>query len=320
MMNIPKLPLGDWIDTFIDFLVNQFERSFEEIAEGLEYIVEYMVDSLLTGPNFIFILAATVIAWSVGRWKFGLPAFFLSILLEVFILDAPITVLILSFTALAWWSGKWKFGLFTLIGLLLILNLGYWEEMIETLSLVIASVIITVAVGIPVGILASQSEKIRRIVTPVLDFMQTMPAFVYLLPAIFFFNIGVVPGIIASVIFAMPPAIRLTILGIRQVSGELIEATQAFGSTTTQKLLKVQLPLAMPSIMAGINQSIMLSLSMVVIASMVGAPGLGAEVYRAVTQLQIGAGFEAGISIVVIAIILDRLTQNIGSKNRGGNL
>jgi glycine betaine/proline transport system permease protein len=176
-------------------------------------------------------------------------------------------------------------------------------------------------IGIPMGIWASQKQMVKSVVVPVLDFMQTMPAFVYLIPAIFFFNIGVVPGVVASVIFAMPPTIRLTILGIQQVPADIIEATEAFGSTTGQRLLKVQLPLAMPTIMAGINQSIMLALSMVVIASMVGAPGLGADVYRAVTQIQIGKGFEAGLSIVVIAIILDRITQNIGrSKKQGGTV
>lgn len=170
----------------------------------------------------------------------------------------------------------------------------------------------------PIGIWASQNTLVRQIVTPILDLMQTMPAFVYLIPAIFFFNIGVVPGVFASVIFAMPPTIRLTILGIQQVPSDLIEATNAFGSTTKQRLLKVQLPLAMPTIMAGINQSIMLALSMVVIAAMVGAPGLGTEVYRAVTQIQTGVGFEAGLAIVIIAIILDRITQNIGKKKQGG--
>jgi len=148
--------------------------------------------------------------------------------------------------------------------------------------------------------------------------MQTMPAFVYLLPAIFFFNIGVVPGVVASVIFSMPPTIRLTMLGIEQVPKDLIEATEAFGSTTWQRLSKVQIPLAKPTIMAGVNQSIMLSLSMVVIASMVGAPGLGEEVYRAVTQLKTGVGFETGLSIVIVAIILDRITQHAGKKKQGG--
>lgn len=192
--------------------------------------------------------------------------------------------------------------------------------MLDTLALVLTSVIISVVVGIPIGIWASQKDTVRKVVTPILDFMQTMPAFVYLLPAIFFFNIGVVPGVVASVIFAMPPTIRLTILGIKQVPEDIIEATESFGSTTSQKLLKVQLPLATPTIMAGINQSIMLALSMVVIASMVGAPGLGEQVYRAVTQLKTGVGVEAGLAIVIVAIVLDRITQNVGKKNQRGNL
>src|SRR5690606_1089007 len=194
----------------------------------------------------------------------------------------------------------------------------YWDNMLDTIALVLTSVGISIILGIPIGIWASQSKTVGNIVIPILDFMQTMPAFVYLLPAIFFFNIGVVPGVVASVIFAMPPTIRLTILGITQVPSDLIEATEAFGSTTKQRLVKVQIPLAMPTIMAGINQSIMLALSMVVIASMVGAPGLGADVYRAVTQLQTGTGFEAGLAIVIVAIILDRITQNIGKNKQGG--
>ncbi|RSK29298.1 proline/glycine betaine ABC transporter permease [Bacillus sp. HMF5848] len=229
-------------------------------------------------------------------------------------------ILVILFSLLAWRLVNWKVAVFTFIGLFLIGNLDYWEEMLQTLSLVLTSVFISILIGIPIGIWASQQALVRKIVTPILDFMQTMPAFVYLLPAIFFFNIGVVPGIVASVIFAMPPTIRLTVLGIQQVPEDLIEATEAFGSTTKQRLLKVQLPLAMPTIMAGINQSIMLALSMVVIASMVGAPGLGAEVYRAVTQIQTGTGFEAGLAIVIIAIMLDRITQNITKTNQGGHL
>ncbi|KKI91878.1 glycine/betaine ABC transporter [Bacillus sp. SA1-12] len=275
----PKLPIANWIDLFIEFLVDQFEPFFEGIADGLEGFVEGIVAGLGFIPALIIIILVSLLAWKVCNWRIAL---------------------------------------FTLIGLLLIDNLGYWENMIDTIALVITSVGISIILGIPIGIWASQSETVGKIVTPILDFMQTMPAFVYLLPAIFFFNIGVVPGVVASVIFAMPPTIRLTILGVKQVPEDLIEATQAFGSTTGQKLLKVQLPLAMPTIMAGINQSIMLALSMVVIASMVGAPGLGADVYRAVTQLQTGTGFEAGLAIVIIAIILDRMTQNIGkSKKRG---
>jgi glycine betaine/proline transport system permease protein len=279
---LPKLPLAKWIDSFVDGLTDRFEDFFDAVADGLELVVEGLADLLLMIPPMIFVVLIALIAWKTCR--------------------LPI-------------------GIFTLVGLFLIHNLGYWEELIQTLSLVLSSVIISITLGIPLGIWASQSKLVRQIITPILDFMQTMPAFVYLVPAIMFFNIGVVPGIFASVIFAMPPTIRLTILGIQQVPSELIEATEAFGSTTGQRLVKVQLPLAMPTIMAGINQSIMLALSMVVIAAMVGAPGLGTEVYRAVTQIKVGAGFEAGLAVVILAIVLDRITQNIGkNKIKGGNV
>jgi glycine betaine/proline transport system permease protein len=278
---LPKLPIANWIDMIIEWLVDHFEPFFEGIASGLEFFVDGIVLGLGIIPTIILAIIISLLAWKVCNWRIAL---------------------------------------FSLVGLLLIDNLGYWENMLDTIALVITSVGISIILGIPIGIWASQSETVGKIVTPILDFMQTMPAFVYLLPAIFFFNIGVVPGVVASVIFAMPPTIRLTILGIKQVPEDLIEATQAFGSTTSQKLLKVQLPLALPTIMAGINQSIMLALSMVVIASMVGAPGLGADVYRAVTQLQTGTGFEAGLAIVIIAIILDRITQNIGKTKKGGTV
>ena len=179
------------------------------------------------------------------------------------------------------------------------------------LRLLLLSGLITIIIGIPVGIWCAQRKTVQKIVTPILDFMQTMPAFVYLIPSILFFGIGVVPGIIASFIFAIAPTIRMTNLGIQEVPKDLIEAADAFGSTSSQKLFKVQLPLATPTIMAGVNQSIMLALSMVVTASLVGAPGLGADVYRAVSQIDVGQGFEAGLSIVFIAIILDRITQNL---------
>ncbi|MGG3889761.1 ABC transporter permease [Metabacillus fastidiosus] len=277
----PKLPIANWIDSIIEWLVNHFDPVFE----GASAVVESFVDGIVSGlgviPSFILMIIVGLIAWKVCNWKISL---------------------------------------FTIIGLFLIDNLGYWSNMLDTIALVVISVGISIILGIPIGIWASQSETVSKVVTPLLDFMQTMPAFVYLLPAIFFFNIGVVPGVVASVIFAMPPTIRLTILGIKQVPKELIEATEAFGSTTAQKLIKVQFPIALPTIMAGINQSIMLALSMVVIASMVGAPGLGADVYRAVTQLQTGTGFEAGLAIVIIAIILDRITQNIGKKKTGGEM
>lgn len=278
---VPKLPLASWIDSFVDWLTVTFGDVFDGIADGIEGFVDGIVAVLVFIPPILLLIIVSLVAWRL--------------------------------------SGR-RMAVFSLLGLFLIYNLGFWEDMIETVALVLTAVFISVVIGIPIGIWASQSSRVKQVVTPVLDFMQTMPAFVYLLPAIFFFNIGVVPGVVASVIFAMPPTIRLTILGIQQVPADLIEATEAFGSTTKQRLLKVQLPLAKPTIMAGVNQSIMLSLSMVVIASMVGAPGLGTEVYRAVTQVKTGIGFEAGLAIVIIAIILDRITQNIGKKKQGGTV
>ncbi len=196
----------------------------------------------------------------------------------------------------------------------MIWNIGLWNATVSTLSLVLAATFIAVGLGLPLGIFAALNDKANKVIMPVLDFMQTMPAFVYLIPAIPFFGLGKVSAVFATVIFGMPPAIRLTSLGIRQVPGELIEASDAFGTTWKQKLLKVQLPMAVPTIMAGINQTIMLSLSMVVIAAMIGAGGLGGEVLRAIQRFQPGKGFEAGLGVVILAIILDRITQNIGKK------
>jgi len=277
---LPRIPLASWIDQLLDWLITTFGTVFD----GVTVFLEGIVDGMVNGLGFI-----------------------------------PSIILALLFGLIAWWVANKKIAIFSLIGFLIIDYLGYWNPMLQMLALVVTSVVISIVIGIPIGIWASQKETVRKIVTPVLDFMQTMPAFVYLLPAIFFFNIGVVPGIVASVIFSMPPTIRLTILGIRQVPEDLIEATEAFGSTTGQKLMKVQIPLAMPTIMAGINQSIMLALSMVVIASMVGAPGLGEDVYRAVTQLKTGVGVEAGLAIVIVAIILDRITQHAGKQKQRGN-
>ncbi|EOQ30827.1 MULTISPECIES: ABC transporter permease [Bacillus] len=278
MNSIPRIPLGEWVDLFVASLYEHFEGLFR----GFSYIIGGFVD-LLT--NFLTIIPAILM------------------------------IIILCF--LIWYTTrKLSLVIFTLIGLLFILNINYWAQTMQTLALVLTSVIISIIVGIPIGILASQNERFSKFLKPTLDFMQTMPAFVYLIPAITFFGVGVVPGIIASVIFAMPPTIRFTDLGIRQVPEDLIEAANAFGSTASQKLFKVQLPLATGTIMAGVNQSIMLSLSMVVTASLVGAPGLGVDVYRSVTQVNIGMGFEAGLAIVVIAIILDRITQGFHQKRR----
>jgi len=196
-------------------------------------------------------------------------------------------------------------------------TLGLWDLCMETLALIGTAVLISIALGIPVGILAARSDRIDNTVRPVLDVMQTMPAFVYLIPAVMFFGLGNVPGVIATVIFAVPPAVRLTNLGIRQVPNDLVEAGHTFGSTDFQLLFKVQLPLALPSIMAGINQTIMLSLSMVVLAAMIAAGGLGREVYMALGQVDVGRGFVAGTTVVLVAMILDRVTQSLAKKKRG---
>lgn len=276
MNSIPRIPLGEWIDTLVTSLYQHFEGFFKGFSFIIGGFVDLLTNLLIFIPAIIFITITCLLVWYTSR--------------------------------------KISLIVFSLIGFLFILNVNYWEQTMQTLALVLTSVIISIIIGIPIGILASQNERFSKFLKPTLDFMQTMPAFVYLIPAITFFGVGVVPGIIASVIFAMPPTIRFTELGIRQVPEDLIEAANAFGSTSSQKLFKVQLPLATGTIMAGVNQSIMLSLSMVVTASLVGAPGLGVDVYRSVTQVNIGMGFEAGLAIVVIAIILDRITQGFHKK------
>ncbi|MDE5411824.1 ABC transporter permease [Alkalihalobacterium chitinilyticum] len=273
---LPKLPLADWIDSFVDWLKNA-EWFFSAVTGAIRFLVD--VNELLLSllPSWLFILLLTVVAYFVTKRKWGL-------------------------------------AVFVFLGLLLIDNLGFWQDMLLTLSLVLTSAMISVIFGIPLGIWMAKNKVIDSIFKPILDFMQTMPAFVYLIPAVVFFGIGMVPGVVASVIFAMPPTVRLTNLGIRQVSTELVEAADAFGSTPAQKLFKVQLPMAKTTIMAGVNQSIMLALSMVVIASMIGAMGLGTKVYYAVGRNDAGGGFEAGIAIVILAIILDRLTQSFNRQ------
>lgn len=271
----PKIPLGDWVSDFVEFLQDHASGFFDGISKVIEALSDWLVAFFSIGGPFVWIVIITLIAW---------------------------------------WVASWKIGLFSLIGLLLIYDLGYWEHLVDTLALVVMSVVIAIIIGIPIGIWMSQKDRVQSIITPILDFMQTMPAFVYLIPSVVFFGLGMVPGVIATVIFCMPPTVRLTNLGIRQVPADLIEAANAFGSTTGQRLLKVQIPLSVPTLMAGINQSIMLSLSMVVIASLVGAPGLGTDVYRAVTQIDIGTGFEGGLALVIIAMVLDRISQGIKGK------
>lgn len=267
---LPKVPLGEWIEALVTFLKQHLPLLFKAISNGIDFLTKGLVSILSIGPPYLLIIVLALLSWFIVNWRLGL---------------------------------------FTLIGLGFIENLGYWSETIDTLALILISVFFSVIIGVPIGIWMSQKRSVQTVVTPILDFMQTMPAFVYLIPSVVFFSLGVVPGVIATIVFAMPPTVRLTNLGIRQVDAELIEAANAFGATTGQRLLKVQLPLATPTIMAGINQTIMLSLSMVVIASLVGAPGLGTIVYRSITQVNIGMGFESGLALVILAMVLDRMTQ-----------
>ena len=231
----------------------------------------------------------------------------------------PWWVIILIFAAIAWKASGWKLSIGTVLGLAFIYNLELWEPFLNTLILVILSALVSMIIGFPLGILAGRKHKFHLVISPILDFMQTMPSFVYLIPALLFFGIGKIPAVFATVIFAMPPVIRLTDLGIRQVPQDLVEVGEAFGSSPMQMLWKIQLPVAIPTIMAGINQTMMLSLSMVVISAMIGAGGLGAGVLTAIGQLKNGMGFEYGIGVVIMAIILDRISQGIGSSLRTEN-
>lgn len=228
----------------------------------------------------------------------------------------PFWLMIAFFAGLAWWKAGKGVAIFSIIGLLLIHNLGFWDETMQTLALVLSSTFISLIIGIPLGIWSANSDRCNSILRPFLDFMQTMPAFVYLIPAVLFFGLGAVPGAFATVIFAMPPVVRLTSLGIRQVPESIVEATRSFGATKWQLLFKVQLPIALPTILTGVNQTIMMSLSMVVIAAMIAAGGLGEIVLKGITQMKIGLGFEGGIAVVILAIILDRITQSISKSKK----
>ncbi|HEU5100081.1 MAG TPA: ABC transporter permease subunit [Roseiflexaceae bacterium] len=222
----------------------------------------------------------------------------------------PWTVVMLALAALAYWAGGWRLALYTLAGLFLIGLLGMWELSMDTLSQVLVTMLFTIVIAVPLGVLASQNQAVHNALRPVLDFLQTIPTFVYLVPVIMLFNVGRVPGLIAALLYAIPPGIKLTELGIRQVAGETVEAAQAFGATRAQTLLNVQLPLAMPTIMVGINQMIMMVLAMVIIAGLVGGAGLGLEAVTGLARTETGRGIEAGLAIVILAIILDRITQS----------
>ncbi|MBN2860657.1 MAG: proline/glycine betaine ABC transporter permease [Sphaerochaetaceae bacterium] len=265
-------------------------------------IFESIIDWLTENGDWFFDFIALLVEGLLDgvTWVFSFP---------------PALIIIAIFTVLAWKVATKGVALFTLIGFLLILYMGYWQQTMDTLSLVIAAVVFGLLVGIPIGIWASKSDKAWNVIRPILDFMQTLPAFVYLIPAVLLFKLGPIPGVIATLIFSLPPAVRLTNLGIRQVPTEIKEAARAFGATSSQMLVKAELPVALPTIMAGVNQTIMLALSMVVISGMIGAGGLGNVVLKGITQLKIDIGFEGGVAIVILAIFLDRVTQALSDRS-----
>ncbi len=276
---ISQLPVAEWVDLAVQWIISTFSGLFNVITIYGSMFMDAIRTILAFLPPFAFILLVAIIAYFARKRTWGLPVF-------------------------------------TVIGLGYILNQGLWSQLIDTISLITIASVVTIIIGIPLGILAAKSSVANAIIQPVLDFMQTMPAFVYLIPAVAFFGIGMVPGIFASFVYAIAPVTRMTNLGIREIDPELIEAAESFGSTPNQRLFKVELPLAKNTIFAGINQTVMLTLSMVVIASMIGAPGLGMNVLTALQQADVGQGFVAGLAIVILAIIVDRLTQSLSDDKR----
>ncbi len=267
------IPLDDWIAYAVNWIVGNFRPQFQAIK--------------------------VPIAWMLNG-------------LNDFLLWLPPEIILVIFLIAGWKAANWKVGLFSIIGMAFIGFIGLWDETMTTLAMVISAVFVDILIGVPLGIVSSRSDRVESYIRPVLDAMQTTPAFVYLVPVVMLFSIGTVAGVIATIIFSMPPIIRLTNLGIRQVHPELIEATYSFGATQRQVLWKVQIPLAMPTIMAGLNQTIMLSLSMVVIASLIGAGGLGVPVFEGLNSLKVGLAGIGGLGIVLMAMVLDRITQALG--------
>ena len=275
-------------------------------AGWLGQAIDFFVEWLLANAQGLFdVIKASVLALvSVTQWLLEWP---------------PAWLFALITAALGLWRVSGGFALFVLLGFNLVLSMALWSEMIATLALVLTASGLALLIGLPLGILSARSRLVWRLVRPCLDLMQTMPAFVYLIPAVMLFSTGAVPSILATLIFAMPPVVRLTHLGIIQVPDDLIEAGRSFGCSDRQLLWKVQMPNAVPTVMTGVNQTIMLSLSMVVIASMIGGGGLGDVVLRGIQQLDVGMGFEGGIAVVILAVILDRLSQSFAGR-RGSSL
>ncbi|UNU76127.1 proline/glycine betaine ABC transporter permease [Corynebacterium pseudodiphtheriticum] len=272
---IPRIPLGTWGDNALMWLRENASVIFDVFSEITKFLVEALADGLKAIPAILLLAIFACAGWALRSWGLALNA-------------------CMSF--------------------LLVMGLRQWEQMLDTMAMVIIATLVAVVIALPVGIWAAKNDRVSAVVRPILDFMQTMPAFVYLLPAVMFFSIGVVPGTFSTIIFALAPGVRMTELGIRHVDPEVVEAGRAYGATDRQILRGIELPMAMPSIMAGINQIIMLSLSMAVIAGMVGADGLGKEVVAAISTLNLGQGLEAGLAVVILAVFLDRLTAALGNS------
>ena len=267
------IPLGDWVESTLNYLVHNFRGFFRAIRWPIDQVLNGFEFILQSIPPSVGILLSALLGWQVAGARMG-----------------------------------WLCAItLTLLGLI-----GVWSEAMTTLSLVLTSVFFCALIGVPLGILSARSDHLERIVRPILDAMQTLPAFVYLVPVVMLFGIGNVPGVLVTIVFAVPPLVRLTNLGIRQVPEDKIEAARAFGCTPRQMLMRVQLPLAAPTIMAGVNQTLMLSLSMVVIASMISVGGLGQMVLRGIGRLDMGLATVGGVGLVLLAIFLDRLTQAMG--------
>jgi glycine betaine/proline transport system permease protein len=272
---VPRIPLGEYVDALISGLLSAVPGVFDAISAVMTVLVD-AITAVLTGPPFLVWVLVFAVAGLVVRGV--------------------------------------GFAVFTLVAFLLVASLDLWQETMETLAVVVVAAVIATVIGIPLGVWAARRRSASVVLRPILDFMQTTPVFVYLIPAVFFFGIGVVPGVVATTIFSIPPAVRLTELGIRGVDPEVVEAAHAFGAHPRQILREVQLPMALPSIMAGVNQVIMLALSMVVVAGLAGAGGLGSVVTTSVTQLDVATGFEGGLAVVILAIFLDRLTAALAEQ------
>lgn len=274
-----KIPVGRWGQTLFDFLIGNFAWFFDSISNGLRTVLDSMVNLIMWFPPVVVVLAIAALAFALKR--------------------------------------SWKLSLGVMLGLLFIINQGLWSETVQTLVLVVSAATVSMAIGVPIGIWAAHNDRVYAWLQPVLDLMQTLPTFVYLIPVLILFGLGIAPGLIVTVIFACPAPIRLTYLGIKSVPRPMLEAGESFGATRSQLLWKVELPSALPTIMAGLTQCIMLSLSMVVIAALVGADGLGKPVVNALNTADIALGFEAGLAIVLLAIMLDRICKQPDAKVGG---